>query len=125
MAIGLGLLSSLMLRLPRFYVAWSLGVIALVVPTLCAVAAGLGAAFPSRRAESTEKAVSGFGGTLTLALSLLYLLGVVALGMMSLRSRALGRTPWVVYAGLAVGLSLAAGLGAMRAGSVRLERAEF
>ncbi len=125
MALGLGLLSSLMLRLPPFYVGWSLGIIVLVVPTLCALAAGLGAAFPSQQAESTEKAVSGFGGTLTLAMSLLYLLSVVVLGMVSLRARALARTPWTFYALIALGLSVIAGFLAMRAGRRRLERSEF
>jgi ABC-2 type transport system permease protein len=124
-ALGLGLLSSLMLRLPRFQFVWSLVVLALAVPTLCALAAGMGAAFPSRSHESTEKAVSGFGGTLTLALSLLYLLGLVAAGTMSLRLHMVWRSDWALFLLGAIVWSGVFSLGAMLAGTRRLSRMEF
>jgi ABC-2 type transport system permease protein len=124
-AIGLGALSSVMLRLPRFHLFWSVALLVLVTPTLSCLAAGLGAAFPSRRQESTEKAVSGFGGTLTLALSLFYLLSVMVLGSRALHLKMTGTPGWGACLLGALALSLLGGVGAMIAGVRRLERMEF
>ena len=47
--------------------------------TLNALAVGLGAVYPNFREENPSKIVSGFGGTLCLVLSFLYIVGMVAL----------------------------------------------
>ena len=47
--------------------------------TLNALALGLGALYPNFREENPSKIVSGFGGTLCLVLSFLYIVGVVSL----------------------------------------------
>ena len=53
--------------------------------TLNALAVGLGAVYPNFREENPSKIVSGFGGTLCLVLSFLYIVGMVTLMAMTSR----------------------------------------
>ena len=47
--------------------------------TLNALAVGLGAVYPNFREDNPSKIVSGFGGTLCLVLSFLYIIGMLSL----------------------------------------------
>ena len=58
------------------YFTVSIGVMSF---TLNALALGLGALYPNFREENPSKIVSGFGGTLCLVLSFLYIVGMVSL----------------------------------------------
>ena len=71
--------SSLMLHLPWWRVAFFAVAITVMSATLCGVAVGLGALFPNFKEENPSKIVSGFGGTLCLVVSFIYIAGFVAL----------------------------------------------
>ena len=71
--------SSLMLHLPWPKVAFFVGAIALMSATLSGLSVGLGAIFPNFAEENPSKIVSGFGGTLCLVISFLYVALFVAL----------------------------------------------
>ena len=58
------------------YFILAIGVMAF---TLNALALGLGALYPNFREDNPSKIVSGFGGTLCLVLSFLYIVGMVGL----------------------------------------------
>jgi ABC-2 type transport system permease protein len=53
--------------------------IALPAAALCGLAVGLGALFPNLREDNPSKIVSGFGGTLCLVISFIYIVVYVAL----------------------------------------------
>ncbi len=70
------LLSDWMLHAGWLMTALHLVLMALICSGLSGLAVGLGAAYPNLREESPSKIVSGYGGTLTLILSMVYI-GVV------------------------------------------------
>jgi ABC-2 type transport system permease protein len=126
-------LSNWMLRMPPDVFLTQAIAAVLVCTGLVGLAVGLGAVFPDYRETSSAKIVSGFGGTLTLVLSVFYvaaIVGVVAVpSHMRLAAGALGRHGYArwgtvallvaaLLAGLAAGIPLAWG-------AKRLERAEF
>ncbi len=76
---GLMVASSLMLHLPWGKVAFFVAAIALMAAALSGLAAGLGALFPNFKEENPSKIVSGFGGTLCLVISFIYVAVYVAL----------------------------------------------
>jgi len=78
-AVGLILLSCRMLQMPWNRTLYLALVISAMTFTLAALAIGLGALFPNFREDNPTKIVSGFGGTLCLVLSFLYIVGSVAL----------------------------------------------
>jgi ABC-2 type transport system permease protein len=78
-ALGLILLSCHMLQLPFNRTLYLGLIIAVMTFTLAALAMGLGALFPNFREDNPTKIVSGFGGTLCLLLSFLYIVGSVTL----------------------------------------------
>jgi ABC-2 type transport system permease protein len=78
-ALGLILLSCHMLRMPLNRTLYLGLIIAVMTHTLAALAMGLGALFPNFREDNPTKIVSGFGGTLCLVLSFLYIVGSVTL----------------------------------------------
>jgi ABC-2 type transport system permease protein len=78
-ALGLILLSSHMLQMPLNRTLYLGVIIAVMTLTLTALATGLGALFPNFREDNPTKIVSGFGGTLCLGLSFLYITGSIAL----------------------------------------------
>ncbi len=65
--------SSLMLHLPWSKVAFFAVAIGLMSATLSGLAVGLGALFPNFKEDNPSKIVSGFGGTLCLVASFLYI----------------------------------------------------
>ena len=70
--------SSLMLHLPWSRVFFFDGAIAMPSAALCGLAVGLGALFPNLREDNPSKIVSGFGGTLCLIVSFVYIVVYVA-----------------------------------------------
>jgi ABC-2 type transport system permease protein len=78
-ALGLILLSCHMLQMPLNRTLYLGVIIATMTITLAALAMGLGAIFPNFREDNPTKVVSGFGGTLCLVLSFLYIVGSVAI----------------------------------------------
>jgi hypothetical protein len=79
LALGLIVLSCHMLQMPLVRTLYLCLIIATMTMTLTALAMGLGALFPNFREDNPTKIVSGFGGTLCLVLSFLYIVGSVAL----------------------------------------------
>ncbi len=71
--------SSMMLHLPWPKVFFFVGAISLMAATLSGLSVGLGAVFPNFSEENPSKIVSGFGGTLCLVISFLYVAIFVAL----------------------------------------------
>ncbi len=77
--VSLMIISSLMLHLPWNQVAFFASAIALMSASLSGLAVGLGALFPNFKEDNPSKIVSGFGGTLCLVVSFIYIALFVAL----------------------------------------------
>ena len=77
--VSLMIVSSLMLHLPWKQVAFFAAAIALMSASLSGLAVGLGALFPNFKEDNPSKIVSGFGGTLCLVVSFIYIALFVAL----------------------------------------------
>jgi len=77
--VGLILLSCHMLQMSMDRALYLALIISVMTFTLTALAMGLGALFPNFREDNPTKIVSGFGGTLCLVLSFLYIVGSVTL----------------------------------------------
>lgn len=77
--LGLNLLSCQFLKLPWHRTLLFAGVVALMTFTLNGLAVGLGVLYPNFKETNPSKIVSGFGGTLCLILSFLYILASVLL----------------------------------------------
>lgn len=73
------LLSDLMLRVPPLILASHQLTCVILCLGLAGIAVGLGAKMPSLREESPSRIAAGFGGTLNLVLSTLFILAVVLL----------------------------------------------
>jgi ABC-2 type transport system permease protein len=71
--------SSMMLHLPWTRVIFFDAAIALPAAALCGLAVGLGALFPNLKEDNPSKIVSGFGGTLCLIISFVYIVVYVSL----------------------------------------------
>ena len=71
--VSLMIASSLMLHLPWQKVLFFAGAIAMMSAALSGLAVGLGALFPNFKEDNPSKIVSGFGGTLCLILSFIYI----------------------------------------------------
>ena len=71
--------SSMMLHLPAARVLFFAAAIGTVGATLSGLSVGLGAVFPNMKEDNPSKIVSGFGGTLCLVISFVYIAGFVAL----------------------------------------------
>ena len=93
--VSLMITSSLMLHMPWMRGAFFAASIALMSATLSGLAVGLGALFPNFKEDNPSKIVSGFGGTLCLVASFLYItLFVVAVALPDITWRASrGRFP--------------------------------
>ncbi len=72
--LGLIVASSLMLNLSLSRVLLFAATIVIMSASLSAIAVGLGTLFPNLREDNPSKIVSGFGGTLCLVLSFIYIL---------------------------------------------------
>ncbi len=77
--VSLMIASSVMLHLPALKVVFFSGSIALMSVTLSGLAVGLGALFPNFKEDNPTKIVSGFGGTLCLVVSFIYIALFIAL----------------------------------------------
>ncbi len=77
--VGLMIASSLILKLEWSKIVYFAAAIALMSGALCGLAVGLGALFPNFKEENPSKIVSGFGGTLCLVASFLYIVVFIAL----------------------------------------------
>jgi len=77
--LGLIWLSCHMLQMPMDRTLYLGLIIATMTFTLTALAMGLGALYPNFREDNPTKIVSGFGGTLCLVLSFLYIVGSITL----------------------------------------------
>lgn len=75
--VGLIVGSNMMVKVPADMFWQSIGAIFLMSLSLPALALGLGAVFPNIKEDDMAKIVAGFGGTLTLVLSLLYVTSVL------------------------------------------------
>jgi ABC-2 type transport system permease protein len=121
-------LSCQLLRVPlerSFYLALIIGTMTF---TLSALATGLGALLPNFREDNPSKIVSGFGGTLCLVLSFLYIVGSVILLAVGSPWGWRGETSirWILgsWAGFAL-ISAVVGLVPFRLGLRRVERFEI
>jgi ABC-2 type transport system permease protein len=72
-------LSSYLLKMTWQRIAFFSGVVAVMTFSLNGLAVGLGVMFPNFKDAAPSKIVSGFGGTLCLVLSFLYILASVLL----------------------------------------------
>jgi ABC-2 type transport system permease protein len=77
--VSLMVVSSMMLHLPTGRVVFFAASIGIMGATLSGLAVGLGALFPNMKEENPSKIVSGFGGTLCLVVSGIYISCFVAL----------------------------------------------
>ena len=73
-------ISSYQLEVPYFILMHHLYVAFLICLGLSSIAVTLGVLYPNMREDNPSKIVSGFGGTLTLVLSLLYVLSIIVIG---------------------------------------------
>jgi len=77
--VSLMIVSSIMLHLPTSRVIFFAASIGIMGATLSGLSVGLGALFPNMKEDNPSKIVSGFGGTLCLVISFLYISCFVAL----------------------------------------------
>ena len=130
--ISLMVASSFVLRLPARQVVLFATAIALMSAALSGVAVGLGALFPNLKEDNPTKIVSGFGGTLCLVVSFIYLtlmLTLLALpaALQFTQLRFSGLAPVVAPACYALALLLTAGVIVvpMSLGIQRVKNLEF
>ena len=76
---GLIILSDWMIQVELPMALFHVGLVALICCGLSGIAVGLGAAHPNFSEESPSKIVSGYGGTLTLILSMVYIAVIIGL----------------------------------------------
>ncbi|MEI6351457.1 MAG: hypothetical protein WCP06_10165 [Verrucomicrobiota bacterium] len=79
LTVPMMLISSMVLHLPWTRVLFFVISIIVLSASLSGLAAGLGALYPNFKEDNPSKVVSGFGGTLCLVLSFLYITSFVAL----------------------------------------------
>jgi len=100
---GLILLSDAMLRVPTMILAGHQLTCVILCVGLSGIAVGLGARLPNLREQSPSRIAAGFGGTLNLTISTLYILAVVLLTAVPSHFY-LARTHLVARHGSAAGL---------------------
>ncbi|EDY19231.1 hypothetical protein CfE428DRAFT_3408 [Chthoniobacter flavus Ellin428] len=103
--VSLMITSSLMLHLPWLRVGFFAVAIALMSATLSGLSVGLGALFPNFKEDNPSKIVSGFGGTLCLVASFLYITLFVSLSALPDIAR-VSKFPWEVPTALPYALAL-------------------
>jgi ABC-2 type transport system permease protein len=109
--VALMIASSVMLNLPWSKVAFFGLAIALMSAALSGLSVGLGALFPNFKEDNPSKIVSGFGGTLCLVVSFLYITIFVTLLALPDMRRVLPSAPalpdaWAYAAALVMSLAL-------------------
>ena len=108
--LSLMFLSCRMLNLPMDRTVFFSGVITIMTFTLTGMAVGLGALYPNFKEDNPSKIVSGFGGTLCLVLSFVYIVfSVVMLAMGAAWWRVRGATgnPDLAHSMVFLGVSVA------------------
>ncbi len=126
--VSLMVASSLMLHLAVGKVFWFAAAIALMSATLCSLAVSLGALFPNLKEENPSKIVSGFGGTLCLVISFIYITFFIALAAVPGMRRVMHVSFFLsngVALGMAVALSLLILFVPMAAAMRRVKNLEF
>jgi len=128
LTLSLILLSCQMLRMPLDRTLYLGLIIGTMTFTLTALAVGLGALLPNFREDNPAKIVSGFGGTLCLVVSFLYIVGSVTLLAVGSPWGWRGETSvrWILgsWVGFAV-FSAFVGMVPFRLGLRRVERFEL
>ena len=126
--VSLMVTSSLMLQLDGSKVALFAVTIGIMSAALSGLAVGLGALFPNFKEDNPSKIVSGFGGTLCLVVSFIYISVVVALvaipGLRKVSNISFSLSDPVAY-GLALFLSLVLLIVPMAMGYRRVKNLEF
>jgi ABC-2 type transport system permease protein len=110
--VTLMITSSILLHLPWRRVGFFAVAIALMSATLSGLAVGLGALFPNFKEDNPSKIVSGFGGTLCLVASFLYITVFIATVALTDLAR-VAKFPWAIPALLPYLLALVLSLGVM------------
>ena len=126
--VALMVTSSLMLHLPWMKVGFFALAIAVMSASLSGLSVGLGALFPNFKEDNPSKIVSGFGGTLCLVVSFLYIsLFVALLALPDLRrvTKVPFSLPSELSLGLALGLSVLLLFGPLMLASRRVKRLEM
>ena len=123
--LSLMTMSSYLLKMSWHRIVFFSGVISVMSFTLNGLAVGLGVMYPNFKEANPSKIVSGFGGTLCLVMSFLYILGsilILAFGTTGRHRHA----DWVI-ASLVIfaALSFALGWLPMRLGLAQLRRLEI
>ncbi len=129
-ALPLITLSNQILEVSPEMTALTSGAMVLISAVLVGLATGLGALFPDYEADNPARIASGFGGTICLVLSLIYIAVTVGLlagiGHLSNQAGALGSSTLISWAlGIVLFLSLAGVLLPYQLGIRALERSEF
>lgn len=104
--VTLMVVSSVLLHLPWVKVGFFALAIALMSAALSGLSVGLGALFPNFKEDNPSKIVSGFGGTLCLVISFLYISLFVALVALPDIHRVAPKLPVTLPAPLAYGLAI-------------------
>jgi ABC-2 type transport system permease protein len=117
--------SSMMLKLPWSQIAFYLSAVVLMCLALCGLSVGLGAVYPNFKEENPSKIVSGFGGTLCLVLSFIYLLLFLMLSLPGLSGWVHLPVPSWLVIGVAVLLSVAVLVIPMQLAWRRVKRLEI
>jgi len=118
-------MSSYLLKMSWHRIAFFSGVVAVMTFSLNGLAVGLGVMFPNFKDANPSKIVSGFGGTLCLVLSFLYILAsVLLLGFGT--TGAHHHSGWIIASASLFGLlSLAIGWLPLKIGRTRLQYLEI
>jgi len=135
-AVGLALVSDLMLLMPVETVLLHMLTVAVLAAGLSGLSVGLGAVMPNFRETDPSKIAVGFGGTLNLVAGLLFLLLILGFmaGPWHLRTLLIDTDmswpvsmEWVVAVGIALGLAIGAAsiVLPLRAGIRALREMEF
>ena len=134
-------LSDLMLRMSAAMIALHVGMVAILCLGLSGISVGLGARLPNLKETDPSKIAAGFGGTLNLLVSLVFILAVVLTLAVPCHLYLAGRDPndfaglplsegrFQLWMGFAIGFSLVVGAAAtivpLRIGIKAFQRMEF
>ncbi len=127
------LLSNHILEVPRGMMVVTCGAVFMMTVVLVSLAMGLGAIFPDFKEDNPARIASGFGGTLNLILSLVYILLAIICLAVPFHLRIIGReaglvpSPYPITFGIGAmaALSLLASYLPLKLGQRALQKTEF